>query len=128
MSASALYEWAAMKRRSTVKHNPSPRRPEDWTAEEKFAAVLAAAAVPEAELGAFLRERGLHEAHLQDWRHQAQQALVRGDSKNEVRLAKEVKRLSREVARKDRALAEATALLVLSKKVRALWGDEGDDT
>jgi hypothetical protein len=30
--------------------------------------------------------------------------------------------------RKDKALAETAALLVLAKKVHALWGDEDDDT
>jgi hypothetical protein len=39
-----------------------------------------------------------------------------------------VKELARELRRKDRALAEAAALLVLQKKVRALWGDGDDDT
>jgi hypothetical protein len=36
---------------------------------------------------------------------------------------KERKRLERELARKDKALAEAAALLVLSKKAHAIWGD-----
>jgi transposase len=36
--------------------------------------------------------------------------------------------LERELTRKDKALAETAALLVLSKKVQALWGDEDDDT
>jgi hypothetical protein len=35
--------------------------------------------------------------------------------------------LERELKRKDKALAEAVALLVLSKKARALWGEEDDD-
>jgi transposase len=37
------------------KASPPPKRPQDWTAEEKWALVLEAAAVPQAELGAFLR-------------------------------------------------------------------------
>ena len=36
---------------------------------------------------------------------------------------KRIKELERELRRKDKALAEAAALLVLSKKVRALYGD-----
>ena len=39
-----------------------------------------------------------------------------------------LKKLERELARKDKALAEAAALLVLQKKVQAIWGDEDDDT
>jgi hypothetical protein len=31
------------------------------------------------------------------------------------------------VLRKDKALAEAAALLILKKKAQAIWGDEADD-
>ena len=35
--------------------------------------------------------------------------------------------LEKEVNRKDKALAETAALLVLQKKARAIWGDDGED-
>jgi transposase len=55
---------------------PSPtKRPQDWTAEEKWALVTEAATVPEAELGAFLRRKGVHEAQLAEWRAAAMAAL-----------------------------------------------------
>ena len=41
---------------------------------------------------------------------------------------KRIKELERELRRKDKALAEAAALLVLQKKVREIWGDGDDDT
>lgn len=34
----------------------------------------------------------------------------------------------RSFAARDKALAEAAALLVLQKKVQAIWGDADDDT
>ena len=43
-------------------------------------------------------------------------------------LITEIKDLERQLRRKDKALAEAAALLILQKKVRELWGDEDDDT
>jgi hypothetical protein len=42
--------------------------------------------------------------------------------------ARQIRQLERDLARKDKALAEAAALLVLQKKVQAIWGDEDDDT
>ena len=39
---------------------------------------------------------------------------------------KERKKLERELQRKEKALAEAAALLVLSKKANAIWGDPED--
>jgi transposase len=41
---------------------------------------------------------------------------------------KRIRTLERELARKEKALAEAAALLVLKKKLQALEEDEGDGT
>lgn len=113
----------------------SPKRPQDWTAEEKVALVLEAAAVPETELGAFLRRKGVHEAQLAEWQQQVTEgavAALRGPSKRDRKAAnieaRRVRELERELARKEKALAEAAALLVLKKKAQAIWGDEDDDT
>ena len=39
-----------------------------------------------------------------------------------------MRELEKQLRRKDKALAEAAALLVLQKKAQAIWGDEDDDT
>ncbi len=106
------------------------KRPQDWSAEEKLAAVLKAAALSDEDLGAFLRSRGLHEAQLQQWREQMISGLdsspmQRGKKAPET---KRVRELEKELRRKDKALAETAALLVLKKKAQAIWGDEDDDT
>jgi transposase len=100
------------------------------TPEEKFSLVLEAANVPEAELGEWLRRKGVHAAQLEDWRAQAL-----GGLKGQVQQRKEaaaearhIRQLERELVRKDKALAEAAAIIVLQKKVQAIWGDEDDDT
>jgi transposase len=102
------------------------------TAEEKLRLVLAAAACTPEELGALLRREGLHEADLAGWREAMTAALGQGKSEPAAGKAalhsKRIRLLERELHRKDKALAEAAALLVLQKKVRALWGDEDDDT
>ena len=40
---------------------------------------------------------------------------------------REIKRLQQELRRKDKALAEAAALLMASKKIQAYWGEDGED-
>jgi transposase-like protein len=109
--------------------------PHTWSPEEKLAVVLEAAGVPEAELGAFLRRKGIHEAQLIEWRQHVTEGAVtalrgagRGDRKAALADARRVRELERELRRKDKALAEAAALLVLKKKAQAIWGDEDDDT
>ena len=110
----------AMQRLTTMK------RPQDWSAEEKLAAVMEAASLPEEELGAFLRRRGLHEAQLQQWRDQMLVGLEPKVAKRAE--TKRIQELEKELRRKDKALAETAALLVLKKKAQAIWGDEDDDT
>ena len=107
------------------------RRPKDWTPEEKLRVVLEAQSLSDEELGAFLRKKGLYEAHLKEWREQILSALgqpsTKKPSKNSTE-QRQIRELERELDRKDKALAEAAALLVLQKKVQDLWGDEDDDT
>lgn len=107
---------------------PDPLRKER-SPEDKMRLVLEAARLTGDELGAFLRREGLHEADLDEWRDAMMSGLKPHPSKHarsqEVRRVKE---LEKELRRKDKALAEAAALLVLQKKVQALWGDEDDDT
>lgn len=109
-----------------------PRRPEDWPAEQRLRVVLEAASLAERELGELLRREGLHEATLKEWRAAALEGLAperksRASAKQSAE-QKRVRELERELRRKEKALAEAAALLVLQKKVQALWGDEDDDT
>jgi transposase len=100
------------------------------SAEEKFSLVLEAAAVPESELGEWLRRKGVHAAQLEEWRAQAMAGLTgpAKRSKETAADAKHIRQLERELARKDKALAEAAAIIVLQKKVQAIWGDADDDT
>jgi transposase-like protein len=106
---------------------PKKKRPQDWTPGEKIAAVAQAAGLSEEELGAFLRRQGLHQTQLDAWRTILVEAL---NSKPRPAAAekRQVRELEKELRRKDKALAEAAALLVLKKKVRAIWGDEDEST
>jgi transposase-like protein len=106
------------------------KRPQDWSAEEKLAAVLEAAALSDEDLGAFLRSRGLHEAQLQQWREQMISGLNPSPMQRNKKApeTKRIRELEKELRRKDTALAETAALLVLKKKAQAIWGDEDDDT
>lgn len=93
--------------------------------EEKFAVVMETATLNELELGAYCRGKGLFAEQISAWRETCAQANAPLASKAEraQRRAEqaEIGRLGRELQRKDRALAEAAALLVLQKKVRAKW-------
>jgi transposase-like protein len=109
-----------------------PKRPNDWSAEDKLKVVMEAASLDEEQLGAFLREKGLHLTHLEQWRLQMLDALKNTPSKKVAKGKKDdtkrIRALEKELTRKDKALAEAAALLMLKKKVHDIWGDEDDPT
>ncbi len=129
VSQTSLSKWARQAMRGgTVTIPPKPpRRPEDWTPEEKLRAVVEANKLDASQLGEFLRREGIHEAQIREWRTTALEALSTSKSLSRSE-QKRVRELEREVRRKDKALAETAALLVLQKKVRAIWGDGDDDT
>ena len=73
----------------------------------------------------------MHEAQLDEWRQQVLQGLEKAPARGAKKPTPEsrrVRQLERELERKDKALAEAAALLVLKKRAQAIWGDEDDDT
>jgi len=107
-----------------------PRRPEDWTVKERLRAVVEAEDLSDAELGEFLRRQGLHEEILDDWRASVFAALQPASATAAQAKAdkKRIEKLEKELTRNKKALAAANAVVVLQKKVHALWGDADDDT
>ena len=120
---------AMPKRTSRSKEGTHAQRPQDWSPEKKLRVVVEASGLTEEELGAFLRKEGLHQAQLNEWLATARSSLaVRKGRKKVSAESKRIRELERELRRKEKALAETAALLVLQKKVRAIWGDEDDAT
>ena len=138
VSDSALWRWVQEAKLAAVSEptNPPapPQRPDDRKPEDKVRIVLQAANLSDEELGAFLRREGVHEADLAAWREALQEAAIAslGGASNasakEKADARRIRELEAELRRKDKALAETAALLILQKKVLAIWGDEDDDT
>ena len=120
------------RRQQGQKTETEGRRPDEWSAEEKLAAVMEAKALSDSELGEFLRRRGLHEEQLRQWRQAVEagalESLRGRKAAGKSAEAKRIKELERELRRKEKALAEAAALLILRKKAEALWGDEDAST
>ena len=89
-----------------------------------------------AELSGYCRERGLFPEQVERWRQAAQDAnakpvLTMTEQKELEKLRaqdqREIKQLKQELRRKEKALAEAAALLMAAKKIQAFWGEDGDD-
>ena len=124
VSTATLERW-----RAEALAEPASER--TWSAAARLEAVIATAAMDESTQSAWCREHGVYPSELERWRQSAAAALADPDeptaqerqSRNSRRRIRE---LEREVKRKDKALAETAALLVLSKKLSAVFEDGVD--
>jgi len=101
------------------------KRPQDWTAQEQLLALHETHGLSGEAIQAWCRERGLFAHHLTGWKTAFCSGVKADSGTRELRgLKDENDQLKRELVRKEKALAEAAALLILQKKFRALWEDE----
>lgn len=123
VSTFSLYGWTkTMSRTGNMKKS-------SLMDADKFDAIISFLGLRDDKQGEFLRTRGFTTSQIASWKAEIKAKLDAKSnvSRGEVSLAKaRIKELEREVRRKDKALAETTALLVLSKKLEALW-EKGSD-
>ena len=98
-----------------------------WTSEAKFKAVLDTANLVDTDLGHYLRKEGLYSNQVIDWRTQFVENFEPKVKPKRDERDDKIRALEREILRKDKALAEASALLILEKKVALIWGRGGED-
>ena len=132
VSKSALAKWRNMavtnggmpSRRKKRKGN---KKINQRSAQDKLRIINQAVTMKDEELGEFLRKEGIYEVQLEEWREEMLQGLSGEERDKELRAQlkaerKKTKALERELRRKEKALAEAAALLVLQKKAKAYFG------
>lgn len=128
-----LYNWRDKAKQQGRPVPGSKPTSEHWSAEAKFATVLETASLNEAELSEYCRAKGLYVDQVKAWKADALRGFM---SSREQELEakrqrqadhKEIKQLKSELRRKEKALAETAALLVLRKKLNALWENDNED-
>ena len=102
---------------------------DDWSADAKLAVVIETAYLSETEIGTYCREKGLYPEQVQRGKEACLQGAGTQENRDKAVQKQQrddrrtIKTLKAEVRRKDRVLAETTSLLVLSKKLEALYGE-----
>ena len=95
--------------------------------------MVESASLNEHEFSEYCRKKGIYPQQLEQWRRACEDAND-WDRQANIKLKSEQKSnrkringLEKELRRKEKALAEAAALLVLQKKVQAIWTEEEDE-
>lgn len=133
---STLTKWMRDVKEGSLKENKNgltklEKRPGDWLLAERMKAVIDSGSLTEQALGRYCREQGLFPHQLKQWKQDLLQMAP--EEKNQAikaenrQLKEQNKQLKRELHRKEKALAEAAALLILKKKAEALWGSDEDE-
>ena len=93
-----LYRWRDQaKHQKGLSATTKYKNADKWSSQDKFMVVLETANLTEIEFSEYCREKGVYPEQ------------------------------EKELARKEKALAEAAALLVLRKKADAIWGTDEED-
>ena len=131
---STLQKWIRLAKNNKLekpeKIMSTEKSPQDWNKTQRFEAIIHCHGLNDGQISSYCRKNGIYPHHLQAWKteflsdNQGSESLSRQEHK---KLKQENKRLQKELNRKDRALSETAALLVLSKKCQAIWGEKEVD-
>lgn len=139
VSRSALQRWITQSKNHELETSSFPistminkeKCPQDWSPEERLKLIIESDGLSEEATSELCRIQGIFPHHIKEWKQQfiAGTVLSSETKKQEsIRTLKnEIKVLNKDLNRKNKALAETAALLVLQKKVNAIWGcNEGN--
>ena len=133
MAVGTLRKWLSKSNQTNIEvGEPCVELPDDlpaqsWESAQRLQALLETYALTQTQLHVWCREKGLFEHQLKAWRDGFCSAPASDTRESKAALRElQVKHegLQRDLRRKEKALAEAAALLVLQKKFQALLGDE----
>lgn len=133
ITEATLYKWRKDARAAGNATPGDGQRAEQWNSEDKFLIVMETYAMNGAELAEYCRKKGLYKEQIEAWRDICLHANGRefNETKQLNQELKEEKKkakvLERDLRKKEKALAEAAAILLLRKKAQAIWGDQEDE-
>lgn len=128
-----LRNWLENAGIDTRANSTTPLSATGYDAAQRLRVVAETFSLNEIELGQYARANGLYVEQIKSWRAafekpdtSVDKSLFKAMEKKLKQSEYNIKLLEKNVERKDKALAEASALLILSKKVQALLGDEAE--
>ncbi len=131
---STLQKWIVKSKNhefEPIQPMTKEKRPQDWNKEERLNMVIECGSLSEEEISELCRTQGLYPHHIKQWKEYFSNGTDMNAETNKQtetkKLRNEIKELKKDLNRKNKALAETAALLVLQKKVNAIWGSNEDN-
>ena len=130
VSDQTIRNWLKSLKDDSFDKSDGEISPESRNSSEKMTLLLEGRSIEPEKLGEWLRKNGLHTEHLSLWEQELRDKISdknKSEKQKYSELKKKYKVLEKDLIRKEKALAEAAALLMLKKKADNLWGDSEDD-
>lgn len=134
ISVQTLYTWRNKAKQMGMPVPGKKSSTDNWSAETKLSVVIETAALSASELSQYCREKGLYPEQVQVWKQECLQGFQSSEAQSKaIKLQakkdkREIKTLKKDLRQKEKALAETAALLVLRKKLNALWEDDSEES
>lgn len=133
ISKSTLATWKTKATVSQIKGTNTSNK--TISSREKFLIVMETYTMSESDLAKYCRENGLYVEEVKQWHSSCiaandgtkninKSSVLEDQLKEEKKKARE---LEKDLRRKEKALAETAALLVLRKKLNAIFGENEED-
>jgi transposase-like protein len=128
-----LYKWRKEARVAGSATPGNGQTSDKWSSQDKFLIVMETFSMNELELAEYCRKKGLYREQIEAWKSvclQANSQAFDQEKQLNVQLKEEKQRakaLEKDLQKKEKALAEAAALLLLRKKAQAIWGDDEEE-
>nr|WP_110925921.1 transposase [Bacillus massiliglaciei] len=126
-----LYKWRKEARAAGTATPGNGQTSDKWSSQDKFLIVMETFSMNELELAEYCRKKGLYREQIEAWKSVCLHGQAFDQAKQlNVQLKEEQQRakaLEKDLQKKEKALAEAAALILLRKKAQAIWGDDEEE-
>ena len=125
-----LYRWRKEAKSKGTVYRDSAVSKEKYSREMQLQIIIETSQLNNNDLSEYCRQKGLYAEEIEAWK----KAIINGESDEQSKIKQEfkdsqaeLKQTKKELERKEKALAEAAALLVLKKKMQAIWSSDEED-
>ena len=125
-----LYRWKREAKSKGIVYQDGKKSKEKYSKEMQLQIIIETSSMNNQEISEYCRRKGLYVEEIEAWK----KAIINGETDNEKKIKSELKQKNKELKitkkelnRKEKALAEAAALLVLEKKIQAIWHSDAEN-
>lgn len=125
-----LYKWRKEAKSKGVVYQDNSTSRQKYSKEMQLQIIIETSLLNVNDMSEYCRRKGIYTEEIEAWK----KSIISGETDEQSKLKQELKEkdaelksTKKELYRKEKALAEAAALLILKKKMHAIWDSEEEN-